>query len=118
MPEERTFLLDESAEGQRLDKWLSCTDMELTRTAVQSLMEKGAVTVNGKAVSKNYKCKKGDNVTVVIPEPEILSAEPEDIPLAVKASETDKNGNEIRNWEIVEGSYKNLLLDCAGIPHK
>ncbi len=83
MPEEREFLLDESAEGQRLDKWLSSTDMELTRTAVQSLMEKGAVTVNGKAVAKNYKCKKGDSVTVVIPEPEILSAEPEDIPLDI-----------------------------------
>ena len=83
MPEERVFLLDESAEGQRLDKWLSTTDMELTRTAVQSLMEKGAVTVSGKAVAKNYKCKKGDSVTVIIPEPEILSAEPEDIPLDI-----------------------------------
>ena len=83
MPEERVFLLDESAEGQRLDKWLSSTDMELTRTAVQSLMEKGAVTVNGRAAAKNYKCKKGDSVTVVIPEPEILSAEPEDIPLDI-----------------------------------
>ena len=83
MPEQRVFLLDESAEGQRLDKWLCSTDMELTRTAVQSLMEKGAVTVSGKAVAKNYKCKKGDSVTVVIPEPEILSAEPEDIPLDI-----------------------------------
>ena len=83
MPEERVFLLDESAEGQRLDKWLSSTDMELTRTAVQSLMEKGSVTVNGRAAAKNYKCKKGDSVTVVIPEPEILSAEPEDIPLDI-----------------------------------
>ena len=58
MPDERVFIIDDTAEGQRLDKWLAGTDMELTRTGVQSLMEKGAVTVNGKAAAKNYKCKK------------------------------------------------------------
>ena len=83
MPDERVFIIDDTAEGQRLDKWLAGTDMELTRTGVQSLMEKGAVTVNGKAAAKNYKCKKGDNIRVVIPQPQVLSLEPENIPIEI-----------------------------------
>ena len=76
-----TVSLTASAEdaGSRIDKYISDNIAELTRSAVQGLIEKGLVLVNGKEVSKNCKLKAGDRVTVEIPEPEPMDAVPEDI---------------------------------------
>ena len=77
--------VEETDSGIRLDKWLASkketTDM--TRTAVQNLIESGGVLVNGKTVSKNYKQKSGDVIEVTIPDPVELDAKPEDIPLDI-----------------------------------
>lgn len=42
--------------GIRIDKYIS-GNSELTRSAVQGLLEKGKILVNGISVSKNYKLK-------------------------------------------------------------
>lgn len=73
----------DSAEGSRIDKWLSCQETSMTRNALQNLIENGGVTVNGKAVAKNYRCRKDDIVAVKIPDPEMLDAKPENIPLDI-----------------------------------
>lgn len=77
--------VEETDSGIRLDKWLASkketTDM--TRTAVQNLIESGGVLVNGKTVSKNYKQKSGDVIEVTIPDPVELDAKPEDILLDI-----------------------------------
>ena len=73
----------EEASGLRLDKWLTSQIEDLTRTAVQNLVESGEVLVNGKTVAKNYKQKAGDVVEINIPEPVELNTEPENIPLDI-----------------------------------
>ena len=73
----------EEASGLRLDKWLTSQIEDLTRTAVQNLVESGGVLVNGKTVAKNYKQKVGDVVEINIPEPVELNTEPENIPLDI-----------------------------------
>ena len=73
----------EEAGGLRLDKWLTSQIEDLTRTAVQNLVESGEVLVNGKTVAKNYKQKAGDVVEINIPEPVELNTEPENIPLDI-----------------------------------
>ncbi len=73
----------EEASGLRLDKWLTSQIEDLTRTAVQNLVESGGVLVNGKTVAKNYKQKAGDVVEINIPKPVELNTESENIPLDI-----------------------------------
>lgn len=79
-----TFLIDSQNVGVRIDKFLSSLeDLELTRSAIQSLIDKGEVSVNDKVVSKNYKLRLNDTITLNIPEPEVLNVVAEDIPLNI-----------------------------------
>jgi len=84
----RLTAADEAA-GSRIDKYISDNIAELTRSAVQGLLLKESVLVNGKSVSKNYKLRSGDEVTVEIPEPEPMDAVPEDIPLEIVYEDSD-----------------------------
>ncbi len=83
MNEEILIKIPDDADGIRLDKWLSTQNLDLTRTALQNLIENGGITVNGRTVAKNYKQKKGDKISIVIPEPVELNTEPENIPLDI-----------------------------------
>ncbi len=69
--------------GIRIDKWLSLQDTGMTRSSLQSLIENENISVNGKVISKNYKCRKGDSVLVKIPGPVGLDAKPENIPIDI-----------------------------------
>lgn len=80
---ELIFEIPDSDEGIRIDKWMSQQDTGMTRSALQGLIENGNVMVCGKAVAKNYKCRKGDSVTLCIPDPVSLDARPENIPLDI-----------------------------------
>ena len=48
-----SFTLQPEDSGQRLDKWLQLQLPDMTRSAVQKLIEQGNVTRNGIVVSKN-----------------------------------------------------------------
>ena len=69
--------------AERTDKYISVNIPELTRSRVQKLISENHVTVNGKPCSKKLSVNKGDEITVEIPEPEILKAVPQDIPLDI-----------------------------------
>ena len=84
-----TLNVSDSDKGARIDKFISDNVEELTRSAVQGLMEKGNILVCGKTVSKNYKLRDGDTVEVEIPEPEPMDALPEDIPLDIVYEDSD-----------------------------
>lgn len=75
--------------GSRIDKYISDNIAELTRSAVQGLIEKGLVLAEGKAVSKNYKLRGGEEISVEIPEPEPMDAVPEDIHLDIVYEDDD-----------------------------
>ncbi len=75
--------------GSRIDKYISDNIAELTRSAVQGLIEKGLVLVNGKTVSKNCKLKGDEEISLEIPEPEPMDAVPEDIPLDIVYEDND-----------------------------
>ncbi len=85
---EISLIFDESG-SVRLDKFVSENTDNLSRNAVSQLIEQGAVKVNGNAVSKSYKLKSGDEITVVIPEPVSDRAEPENIPLDIIYEDDD-----------------------------
>ncbi len=86
--EEINFIY-ENNDSVRIDKYIAENVEEITRNAVINLIEKGNVTVNGKTVSKSYKLKLGDKILVLIPEPENMKAEPENIPLDIVYEDND-----------------------------
>lgn len=74
--------------GKRLDVFVS-EQFALTRSAAQKLLEDGAITVNGAAANKKYKIKESDEVRVNIPEPRVIDARPQDIPLDILFEDED-----------------------------
>lgn len=56
--------------GTRIDKYISENIEKITRSAVQTIISAGRVLADGKAVSKNYKIKGTERITVEIPEPQ------------------------------------------------
>ena len=82
-----TILVEES--GQRVDKLLSAALEDMTRSAVQNLIEKGCVTCQGKALTKSAKLKQGDEVQVELPEVRPLEVVPQNIPLEIVYEDDD-----------------------------
>ena len=77
--------------GMRMDAYLaSVTDNSLSRTYIQKLMDQGQISVNGVPEKlKKYKIKNGDILEIMIPEPESLDVEAEDIPLDIVYEDED-----------------------------
>ena len=87
---EKTLLtVDERDEGLRIDKYLSQIFEDKSRSFIQGLIEKENVKVNNKIPKSNYKLKRNDEIEIIMPEPEILSVEPEDIPIDIIYEDED-----------------------------
>lgn len=69
--------------GIRLDKFISVTDVGLSRSAAVNLIENSGVTVNEKQVDKKYRLSAGDVVILQIPDPVPYEAKAENIPLDI-----------------------------------
>lgn len=75
--------------GQRLDAFLAAAIPELTRSAVQRLIEQGQVLLDGKVVKASHKLSAGEQVAVTIPAPEPASAVAENIDLEILFEDAD-----------------------------
>lgn len=76
-----SLIITEENIGERIDKFISEQDFELTRSAVQKLIDEGNILVNSKQIAKNYKLRLNDIVDINIPEPEFLDVKAQDLPL-------------------------------------
>ena len=83
------FTLTSQQAGQRLDKLIQELLPELTRSAVQRLIEQGYITKNGKLLRKNEKGSNGDQILVTIPEPVPVDIVAEHIPLQIVYEDAD-----------------------------
>ncbi len=79
---------DEKA-GERIDKIISGAVDTFSRSAVQKIIDEGAVSVGGVVISKNYKVRPGDMIKVVIPEAKELEVVAENIPLDIRYEDGD-----------------------------
>ena len=82
-----TVLCEES--GLRVDRFLAEELEELSRSAVQKLLEEGNVLRDGRPVSKSEKTVAGTAYEVTLPEPKALGVEPENIPLDIVYEDSD-----------------------------
>lgn len=84
-----SFAFKAESTGIRIDKYLTESLEGFTRSAVAKLIDDDNVTVNNKAVSKNYKVKENDNINVFVPDAIPLEAEAENIPLDIVYEDDD-----------------------------
>jgi len=88
----------------RVDKVLAAYFSDLSRTYIQKLIDGGNVTLAGKILKANYKVAAGQEVEILLPEPEILKVEPENIPLDILYEDSDV---------IVVNKPKNMVVHPA-----
>lgn len=81
--EQREFIVETEAAGQRIDRFLSGEDTGLSRSALQGLVADGHVLCNGKSIAKSLKLKAGDTILLEIPDAKPIEAVPQDIPLDI-----------------------------------
>ena len=67
MPDAYIYSVSSSFAGERIDKVICALNTEMTRSGVQKLIEKNAVSVNGSPVTKNYKVRSDDKISLIIP---------------------------------------------------
>ena len=83
-----TNLTVTAAGTERLDQCLA-RELDLTRSAVQKLLEDGAVLIDGVPAKKNRKTSPGEVYSVALPDPEPMEAVAQDIPLDVAYEDDD-----------------------------
>ena len=75
--------------GKRIDAWISAQLEDMTRSAVQRLLEEGRITLNGKVPAKNYKLNGTEMLEIALPDPVPVDVIPQNIPLDVVYEDED-----------------------------
>ena len=88
MRTERKIIVDEEDKAKRIDVYLS-PELGISRNQIQQLISNQHILVNNKLVQANYKLRTQDIITITLPEPRKLEAEPEDIPIHIIYEDKD-----------------------------
>ena len=96
--------IEEDYDDIRIDKVLAAYLSDLSRTYIQKLIEGGNVTLAGKTLKANFKVSSGQEIDVLLPEPETIKVEPENIPLDILYEDSDV---------IVVNKPKNMVVHPA-----
>ncbi len=89
-PNIRTFTVGHEEAGERLDRCLSLKLDDLSRSRFKALIKEGQAAANGvKILEPNYRVKHGEEISIIIPEPEDPIPKPENIPLKVIFEDDD-----------------------------
>jgi 23S rRNA pseudouridine1911/1915/1917 synthase len=83
------LVLTAAESGQRLDAFLAQAAEGMTRSAIQKRMEAGGVLHKGQPVKKNEKTQAGEAYTLLLPDPEPVDIQPENIPLDIVYEDGD-----------------------------
>lgn len=83
------YIIENKNQELRVDKFLSDTIEDMSRSSVASIIEDGGLLVNNKLQNKKYKLKIGDKVQFTVPDPVEYTVEAEDIPLDIVYEDND-----------------------------
>lgn len=85
----KDFFTVENQEGERIDRYLSETLEDRSRSYIQKLIKEQYVVVNQKPVKASYRLLLGDQVEITLPEVKEPNIMPEDIPLDILYEDKD-----------------------------
>ncbi len=77
------FVVTSGEQPKRLDVFLVNRERDISRSALQRLIELGRIRLNDQVVKASHKIKPGDKITMDVPKPEPLELKGEPIPLEV-----------------------------------
>ncbi len=89
MSQTELIIVEEEMDGERLDAFLAEQVEQLSRSAVKNLINEGQVLVNGAKQKASYHVREGDEISIEIPEPQVLELKPRDIPLEIIYQDED-----------------------------
>ncbi len=89
MTKEFLIGLEDSAIGERIDKYLATQFPELSRSRIQVLIDGELIKVNDHSIKSNHKICPEECITVDIPEAKETEIEPENIPLDILYEDDD-----------------------------
>jgi 23S rRNA pseudouridine1911/1915/1917 synthase len=81
--ERHALVVDASASGERLDRWLAARVPSLSRARLQSLIDAGLVLVEGRPRKAAHRLAGGERVEVSVPPPPPETLVPEHVALAI-----------------------------------
>jgi len=85
----KTVNITEELKNIRLDKVIAILDENLSRTAIQRLLEEGHILVNGKNQKASYKVQIEDKITIEEIEPREIDLKAQEIPIEVVYEDKD-----------------------------
>ena len=84
-----TYKVKPEEQGKRLDTYVTNQNNELTRTAVQRLVEQEKILVNGKKKKVAYKVTEGDMITIEETEAKTIKLKAQEIPIDIIYEDKD-----------------------------
>ena len=84
-----TYIVKQEDQGKRLDIYISNQNNDLTRTAVQRLIEQEKILVNGKKRKVAYKVTEGDMVIIEETEAQMIELKAQEIPIDIIYEDSD-----------------------------
>ena len=77
----KQFIVKQAEEGKRIDAYIASKEAEISRSAVQRLIEEEAISVNGKKTKASYKVQENDIIEIKEIEAKEIELKAEEIPL-------------------------------------
>lgn len=86
--EKEIIVITEEQAGKRADVALA-NILDITRSNMQKILEDSRVKKGNKIIKSNYKVKENDTLEILLPEPQPLDVQPENIPIDIIYEDED-----------------------------
>ncbi len=113
--EEIKLTVSDDFVSKRLDRFVSESIKDLSRTLVQKLIDENLILVNKKSSKSGYKLRENDVIFITVPDLEETKIEPEDIKLDVAYEDKDViviNKSQGMITHPASGVYKGTLVNA------
>ena len=87
--ENKKYKINNELSGIRLDKAIALQETDLSRVAIQRLLDEGNILVNEKKAKSAYKTQVGDEITIFKEKPKEIKLEAQEIPLNIIYEDDD-----------------------------
>ena len=85
----KKFIVSIEDEGNRIDAYLASRNEELSRVAIQRLIDEEKILVNNKVTKASYKVQEGDLITLEEEQPREVSLKAQEIPIEIIYEDKD-----------------------------
>ena len=85
----KEYNINKSEQGIRIDKIVNSIEKDISRTAIQRMIEEGNILVNQKKVRTSYKVIEGDIITINKEKPQEIDILPQKMPLDIIYEDKD-----------------------------